>query len=78
MNYPEVALALNRTGYVVVEFMLNPDGTPGSPTVIDSYPGEVFDYEALMAVKRARFVTTDLADPTKPQRARVKINFKGS
>ena len=72
-----MALALNRTGYVVVEFMLNPDGTPGSPTVVESSPAKIFDYEALMAVKRARFVTTDLADPTKPQRARVKINFKG-
>ena len=73
-----MALALNRSGYVVVEFMLNPDGTPSSPNVIDSSPAKIFDYEALMAVKRARFVTTDLADPTKPQRARVRINFKGS
>ena len=78
VNYPEVALALNRTGYVVVEFMLNPDGTAGSPKVVDSSPATLFDFEALMAVKRARFLTTDLADPAKPQRARVKINFKGS
>ena len=78
VNYPQVALALNRTGYVVVEFMLNPDGTPGSPTVVESSPAKIFDYEALMAVKRAKFVTTGLADPTKPQRARVKINFKAS
>ncbi|HEV2704121.1 MAG TPA: energy transducer TonB [Steroidobacteraceae bacterium] len=78
VNYPKVALELNKTGYVVVEFMLNPDGTPGSPTVIDSSPAKMFDYEAIEAVKRARFVTTNLADPTKPQRARVKINFKGS
>jgi periplasmic protein TonB len=77
VDYPKVALALNRTGYVVVEFMLNPDGTPGSPTVIEAVPAKLFDYEALMAVKRAKFVTTDLADPTKAQRARVKINFKG-
>jgi TonB family protein len=77
VEYPRVALALNRAGYVVVEFMLNPDGTPGSPTVVESVPAKVFDYEALMAVKRARFVTTDLADPTKAQRARVKISFKG-
>jgi TonB family protein len=62
---------------VIVEFMLNPDGTPGSPTVIESVPAKVFDYEALMAVKRAKFVTTDLADPAKAQRARVKISFKG-
>ena len=75
--YPKVALALNRTGYVIVEFMLNPDGTPDSPSVIESVPEKVFDYEALVAVKRAKFVTTDLADPTKPQRARVKISFKG-
>jgi TonB family protein len=78
VEYPKVALALNRTGYVVVEFMLNPDGTPGSPTVVDSSPAKTFDYEALMAVKRAKFVTTGLADPNKPQRARVKINFRGS
>jgi TonB family protein len=77
VNYPKVALALNRTGYVIVEFMLNPDGTPGSPTVVEAVPAKVFDYEALMAVQRAKFVTTGLADPTKAQRARVKINFKG-
>ncbi len=77
VDYPKVALALNRTGYVVVEFMLQPDGTAGSPMVIESLPVKVFDYEALLAVKRARFVTTDLADRTKAQRARVKINFKG-
>jgi TonB family protein len=77
VDYPKVALALNRTGYVIVEFMLNPDGTPGTPTVVESVPAKTFDYEALMAVKRAKFVTTDLADPTKAQRARVKISFKG-
>jgi TonB family protein len=78
VEYPKVALQLNQTGYVVVEFMLNPDGTPGSPAVVESSPPKVFDYEALAAVKRAKFATTSLADPTKPQRARVKINFKGS
>jgi TonB family protein len=78
VNYPKLALALNRTGYVIVEFMLNPNGTPGSPTVVESTPPKVFDDEALAAVKRAKFVTTSLADPTKPQRARIRINFKGS
>jgi TonB family protein len=77
VDYPKVALALNKKGYVIVEFMLNPDGTPGAPTVIESVPPKTFDYEALMAVQRAKFVTTDLADPTKAQRARVKISFKG-
>ena len=77
VEYPKVALALHRTGYVIVEFMLQPDGTPGSPIVIESAPEKLFDYEALMAVRRARFVTSDLADPTRAQRARVKINFKG-
>ncbi len=40
VNYPPIALAQNRTGFVVVEFMLNPDGTPGSPTVVDSMPAK--------------------------------------
>jgi periplasmic protein TonB len=78
VDYPTVALQLNQTGYVIVEFMLNPDGTPSSLAVVESTPPKVFDYEALQAVRRARFITTGLADPTKPQRARVKINFKGS
>ena len=76
VNYPEAALALNRSGSVVVEFMLNPDGTVSSPTVVESSPPKMFDNEAILAVKSGRFATKDLADPTKSQRARVKINFK--
>ena len=76
VNYPQAALQGNVKGYVVIEFMLNPDGTPSAATVVDSSPPNIFDHEALLAVKGARFVTTDLADPAKPQRARVKINFK--
>jgi TonB family protein len=75
VNYPETALALHQKGYVVVEFTLNPDGSATSLAVADSMPRHVFDREALQAIKAATFVTKGLADPTKPQRARVKINF---
>jgi TonB family protein len=75
VNYPEAALALHEKGYVVVEFMLNPDGSATQPAVADSMPPHVFDREALQAIRGARFVTKALADPGKAQHARVKINF---
>jgi TonB family protein len=76
VNYPETALQLHEKGYVVVDFMLNPDGSASSLTIADSMPPHVFDHEALQAVKGARFVTKGLADATQAQRARVKITFK--
>jgi TonB family protein len=78
VQYPDTALQLRQQGYVVVDFMLEPDGSATSVAVADARPPHVFDREALRAVKGARFVTTGLADPTKAQRARVKINFKPS
>ncbi|HTV79102.1 MAG TPA: energy transducer TonB [Steroidobacteraceae bacterium] len=76
VDYPDTALVRRVQGYVVVEFMLNPDGSASSLSVVDSMPAHVFDRQALMAVKGAKFATTGLADPTRPQRARFKINFK--
>ncbi|HJZ19869.1 MAG TPA: TonB family protein, partial [Bradyrhizobium sp.] len=75
IDFPPVALAQNIQGYVVVEFMLNPNGTASGATVIDASPHVTFDSAALAAVKRATFSTKDLADPRKSQRARFKINF---
>jgi periplasmic protein TonB len=75
VKYPETALELHQKGYVIVEFTLNPDGSATSVAVADSMPRHVFDREALQAIKDATFVTKGLADPTKSQRARVKINF---
>jgi TonB family protein len=78
VKYPDTALQLHEKGYVIVEFLLNPDGSATSLAIADSMPPQVFDREALRAVKGATFVTKGLADPTKSQRARVKINFKPS
>ena len=78
VKYPEAALALHEKGYVVVEFMLNPNGSATSLAVAESMPPHVFDREALLAIKGATFATKGLADPTKPQRARLKINFTPS
>jgi TonB family protein len=78
VKYPEAALALHEKGYVVVDFTLNPDGSASALAVADSLPPHVFDREALLAVKGATFVTKGLADPGKPQHARVKISFTPS
>jgi TonB family protein len=75
IDFPESALEHNIQGYVVVEFTLNPNGSVAEPTVVESVPAATFDQAALTAVKRARFATQELANPRKPQRARIRINF---
>jgi TonB family protein len=75
IEFPPAALDQNIQGYVIVEFTLNPDGSASAASVVESAPRGVFDSSALAAIRRATFVTRDLADPQKPQRARFRIAY---
>ncbi len=75
VDYPASAQAENIKGYVIVEFMLNPNGRTSGANVVESSPRGIFDRSALAAMKRATFSTAELADPKKPQRARFRINY---
>ena len=52
--YPPVMLAAHRTGTVVVDAIINPDGSIGDVTVLQSL-GPLFDRAAVQAVKQWRY-----------------------
>jgi TonB family protein len=74
--YPQQAFDAGVHGYVIVEFMLNAKGKALDPRVIEAEPARVFDAAALQAVRSGRYDASVLADPAKPQRARIRISFK--
>lgn len=75
-NYPQQAFDAGLHGYVIVEFMLSPKGKALDPRVVEADPPKTFDAAALQAVRSGHYDTTALADPAKPQRARIRISFK--
>jgi len=75
-TYPPQAFDAGIHGYVIVEFMLNPKGRALDPHVVEADPPKTFDAAALQAVRSGHYDTSALADPAKPQRARIRISFK--
>ena len=74
--YPQQALDAGIKGYVIVEFMLSPKGKALDPHVVEADPTKTFDAAAVQAVRSGHYDTSALADPAKPQRARIRISFK--
>jgi periplasmic protein TonB len=54
-NYPRRAAAKGIEGYVVVEFTVTSLGTVADPVVVESDPADIFDREALAAVKKFKY-----------------------
>jgi TonB family protein len=75
--YPAVAADNNVQGYVIVEFMLQPDGHPTQPTIAESSPAHIFDSSAIDAVMGAKYDTSKFTDK-QAKRARVRLTFKPS
>jgi TonB family protein len=73
--YPSVAADNKVQGYVIVEFMLQPDGRPLQPTIAESVPPRIFDAAAIDAVMGAKYDSSKLTDK-QPRRARVRLTFK--
>lgn len=78
VDYPEQAARSRLTGYVVVEFVLNPDGSASSVKVLESQPQKIFDRSAVDAVSHGRFDTTALGAGKQPRIARIRLSFKPS
>ncbi len=76
VTFPQQAFEAGQHGYVIVEFMLSPKGKALEPRVLEADPVRIFDAAAIQAVRGGRFDTSALADPGKPQRARIRITFK--
>lgn len=60
-RYPLVALRRKIEGSVTVAFVIQPDGSVGSPRVVSADPPGVFEDAALVAAERWRFEPTPAA-----------------
>jgi len=78
VEYPEIASRNNVTGYVVVEFLLNPDGSAKNVHVVEAQPQGIFDRSAMNAVARGRFDIASLGPEKQPRIARIRLSFKPS
>ncbi len=73
--YPPRAPA-GATGFVIVEFTLNTNGSATNVGVVESQPAGVFDQAATYAVSHGRFDTSVLPADRQPVRARLRLTFK--
>jgi SWI/SNF-related matrix-associated actin-dependent regulator 1 of chromatin subfamily A len=73
--YPSAAADNRVQGYAIVEFMLQADGRPSQPTIVESNPAHIFDSAAIEAVMGAKYDTSKLIEKN-PRRARVRLTFK--
>jgi TonB family protein len=76
IEYPAQAEKLGVGGYVVLEFMLQPDGSATDVLIVESRPKKIFDMTAIKGVARGHFDTSELGPEQKPQRARIRLTFK--
>jgi len=54
-TYPSAAIDRALTGYVVVQFTVNPDGTTTDVTVAEAVPPRIFNQAAIDAVRKWRY-----------------------
>ena len=78
VTYPARASSEGTSGYVIVEFTLNTNGSATTVGVVESQPAGVFDKAATDAVSRGRFDTSVLGADKQPTRARLRLTFKPS
>jgi TonB family protein len=75
--YPSNAADDKVQGFVIVEFMLQADGKPTTPFIVEANPAHIFDAAAIDAVMGGRYDTSKFTDKT-PKRARVRLTFRPS
>lgn len=77
-RYPSQAARRRLSGFVIVEFTIQPDGTVIKPIVVDSKPKGVFDVATLQAIKRWKFKPKVVDGKAVLQYASQKFNFQPS
>lgn len=76
-QYPRDALMQGLSGWVRVEFTINPDGSVSDARVVDAHPRRgIFDREALRAITRWRFKPKVQDGVAIASRAGYTIDFK--
>ncbi len=74
-SYPYAAIESSRSGWVVLEFAINPAGFVEQPVVIDSQGGFSFERSALAAIGEFRFAPQFVDGEPVASRAQYKIDF---
>ncbi len=74
--YPREAKANNVTGWVDLEFTVNPQGGVSDIRVTGSQPASVFDVAAVEALNRWRFEPVQRDGSAVEQRARLRMRFE--
>ncbi len=72
-KFPRSAQRRNLSGFVEVEFVVNPDGSTGDFSVVNAMPKRVFDGSAENAVSRWKFAPRD-----EPVNARIVLSFEAA
>lgn len=72
-GHSEAGQAAGHTGSVEVEITVQPDGTLGPATVVETSRSDILDAEAVRLVQEARFRA-----PAEPTRYRATIAFSGA
>lgn len=74
--YPDGAQAQRLGGWVEVQFMVAPDGSVGSASIVGAQPVGVFEHAALDAVRHWRYQPVTQDGRAVAQRARVRVLFE--
>ena len=74
-KYPSRALSRHIEGWVKIEFTISASGEVTNETVVGSEPAEIFDSEALKAIKKWKFQQKTVNGIAVEQRAIQKIDF---
>jgi protein TonB len=74
-KYPSRALSRHIEGWVKIEFTISTSGEVTNETVVASEPAEIFDSEALKAIKKWKFQEKTVNGVAVEQRAIQKIDF---
>ncbi len=76
-RYPRRAMLAGISGWVKLEFMINPDGSVGDIRILEAAPRRnIFDQEAIRALSRWRFRPQISDGQAVAARAAVTITFK--
>lgn len=76
-RYPSRALNRNLSGYVVLNFTIDPSGKPDDITVVDAHPQGIFEREAISALRQWKYQPKVEAGKALAQFGQtVKLEFK--
>jgi TonB family protein len=74
-EFPELAREGDLTGFVDLEFTVNPDGSVADVTVLKSQPAGIFEKSAVAAVSRWRYRPIAREGVPVSEHARLRLNF---